>query len=69
MKISLTQSSQKTIKVLKTLVCHLSREPLKEMGFKKKTVIYDEQAGRTKQRTNNLRDGLIWERTPSVDRG
>ena len=35
----------------------------------KQTVIYDEQAGRTRLRTNNLRDELIWGRIPSVDKG
>ena len=35
----------------------------------KQTLIYNEQAGRTRQGTNNLRDELIWGRTPSGDKG
>ena len=31
--------------------------------------MYDEQARQTGQRTNNLRDELIWGRTPSADKG
>ena len=35
----------------------------------KQTVIYDELAGRTRQRTNDLRDELIWGRTLSYNKG
>ena len=45
---------------MNTLMWHLSREPMKEISSLKKKVMYDEMCGRTRQRTNDLRDELIW---------
>ena len=49
------------IKSLKTLVWHLSREPMKEMSsLTKKKMIYDELVLTNKAKANNLRDEMMW---------
>ena len=51
------------IKALKTLVWYLSKEPVKGMSSLKKKIkqkSMTNKSRRTRQRTNNLKDQLMW---------
>ena len=61
--VAMTTINPQEIKALKTLVWHLSREPMKENNFFEKInnrLCMTYKSRQTRQRTNNLRDELIW---------